>query len=235
LRINEIFHTIQGEGLTMGLPTVFVRTSGCNLRCTWCDTTYSFYEGDDTPLPEILDTVAKFGTKRVCLTGGEPLLQKDAPDLVQTLLGRSYQVTVETSGSLSVASLAALQPRRQLVLSVDVKCPSSAMEEENDWANLALLQPHDQLKFVIADEADYQFARRILEERPCRAEAIFQACWQAGATNLRWLAERVLRDGLDVRVGTQLHKHVWGDGPDAAPAAPAGSSHQPRAKVGEKP
>lgn len=211
MRINEIFHTLQGEGLTTGLPTVFVRTGGCNLRCTWCDTTYSFYEGVDTPIGEILGTAAKFPTKRVCLTGGEPLLQKDAPDLVREFLARGYHVTVETSGSLSVRALDALPARERLVISLDVKCPGSGMAGENDWTNLPLLRPHDQLKFVVANEPDYGYAVATLQERPCQAQVLFQACWKDGQSNLRWLAERVLRDGLDVRVGTQLHKHIWGE------------------------
>jgi 7-carboxy-7-deazaguanine synthase len=211
VRINEIFYTIQGEGRAMGLPTVFVRTTGCNLRCTWCDTTYAFYDGADVPIAQVLAQVQQHPAKRVCLTGGEPLLQRDAVELVQRLLGQGYEVVIETSGSLSVLPYAALQPRAKLVLSLDVKCPGSAMQEQNDWANLKALEPHDQLKFVIADEADYQFARHVLRDHPARAEVIFQACWLDGANNLAWLAERVLRDGLDVRVGTQLHKHVWGE------------------------
>jgi 7-carboxy-7-deazaguanine synthase len=213
VRLNEMFYTIQGEGRAMGLPTVFVRTTGCNLRCAWCDTTYSFYEGEDTPLGTILAKARSFPAKRLCLTGGEPLLQKDAPDLLRALLAEGWECVVETGGSLSVAELAALEPRQRLVLSVDVKCPGSGMQEQNLWSNLPLLAPHDQLKFVIADERDYAYARSVLqaEAKGCQAEPIFQACWQDGQSNLRWLSERVLRDGLDVRVGTQLHKHVWGE------------------------
>lgn len=211
MRINEIFYTIQGEGRAMGLPTVFVRTTGCNLRCTWCDTTYSFYDGADLSLDQVLAKVGEHPAKRVCLTGGEPLLQRDAVEFVRTLLGRGYEVIVETSGSLAVAPYAGLQPREKLVLSVDVKCPGSGMQAQNDWANLPLLAPQDQLKFVIADEADYAFAVKMLATNDCKAEVIFQACWQEQGNNLAWLAERVLRDGLDVRVGTQLHKHIWGD------------------------
>lgn len=213
VRINEVFHTIQGEGRTIGQPTVFVRTTGCNLRCTWCDTTYSFYEGDDTPVERVLETVAKFPARHVCLTGGEPLLQKDAPQFIQALLDQGYHVTLETSGSLSLAPVAALRSRERLIINLDVKCPQSGMAAENDWANLALLREHDALKFVIAGEEDYAFAKSVLAERPCRAEPWLQACWDAekGTSNLRWLAERVLRDGLQARVGTQLHKHIWGD------------------------
>lgn len=213
LRVNEVFYSVQGEGLSQGLPTVFVRTAGCNLRCTWCDTTYSFYEGEDTPLGEVLRVVEKFPSKRVCLTGGEPLLQKDAPELAQRLLEQGYHVTLETSGSLSLAAMAGLQPRRRLVINLDVKCPGSGMQEQNDWANLALLQPHDLVKFVVAGEEDYQYAKEVLRKYPVPCEAAFQACWDSerSGSNLRWLAERVLRDGLDVRVGTQLHKHIWGE------------------------
>jgi 7-carboxy-7-deazaguanine synthase len=211
VRINEVFYTIQGEGRSMGLPTVFVRTTGCNLRCAWCDTTYSFYDGADVPLDALLAQVRKFPSKRLCLTGGEPLLQKEGPAFVRALLLEGWHVTLETSGSLSVAPYAALEPRDRLVLSVDIKCPGSGMHAHNDPSNLDLLQAHDQLKFVVADEADYQFAVRFVDANPCNAEVIFQACWLPEGSNLRWLAERVLGDGRDVRVGTQLHKHVWGE------------------------
>lgn len=213
MRINEVFYTLQGEGRTQGLPTVFVRTTGCNLRCSWCDTTYSFYEGEDTPLERVVEVVGKFPAKHVCLTGGEPLLQKDAPAFVQACIDKGYHVTLETSGSLTVAPIAALGPRERVTINLDVKCPGSGMEHENLWDNLALLREHDVLKFVVADEADYQFAKQVLAERPCKAEPLFQACWDSekGGSNLRWLAERVLRDGLGVRVGTQLHKHIWGE------------------------
>jgi 7-carboxy-7-deazaguanine synthase len=211
VRVNEIFYTIQGEGRAMGLPTVFLRTTGCHLRCTWCDTTYSFYEGQELALEDALDRVAKFPARRLCLTGGEPLLQRDAVAFVRALLDKGWHVTIETSGSLPLDELATLQPRGQLVLSVDVKPPGSGMEAENHWPNLALLEPHDQLKLVIANEEDYAYARRVLASHPTRAEVIFQACWSEGSSNLAWLADRVLRDGLDVRVGTQLHKHIWGE------------------------
>lgn len=211
MRVNEIFHTVQGEGAAIGLPTTFVRTTGCNLRCSWCDTTYSFYDGEDVPVARVLEKVEELGTKRVCLTGGEPLLQRDAAEFVQALLRKGYEVLVETSGSLSVKVFDALAPRERLVLSLDVKCPGSAMQAENDWSNLPLLKAHDQLKFVIADARDYDFAQETLAKHPSRAHVIFQACWQDGTSNLKWLAERVLRDGLDVRVGTQLHKHIWGE------------------------
>lgn len=213
LRVNEVFYTVQGEGRTTGLPTVFVRTTGCNLRCTWCDTTYSFYEGEDTPVARLVEVVRKFPARHVCLTGGEPLLQKDAPELVQALLDQGYHVTVETSGSLPIGPLARLRPRERVTINLDVKCPGSAMAAENDWANLALLEPHDVLKFVVAGEDDLAYAKRVLAEHPSRAEPLLQACWdgEQDTSNLRWLAERVLRDGLDVRVGTQLHKHIWGE------------------------
>jgi 7-carboxy-7-deazaguanine synthase len=213
VRVNEVFHTLQGEGRTIGQPTVFVRTTGCNLRCTWCDTTYSFYEGEDTPLPALLEQVGKFPTRHLCLTGGEPLLQKDAAPFVQALLERGYTVTLETSGSLPIAAMDALRPRERLIVNLDVKGPSSAMQHTNDWSNLPLLKEHDALKFVVAGEADFQYALQVLRDHPTRAEVWFQACWdtEQGTNNLRWLADRVLREGLQVRVGTQLHKHIWGE------------------------
>ncbi|MHB8604548.1 MAG: radical SAM protein [Thermoplasmatota archaeon] len=223
VQLTEIFHSVQGEGEHVGLPTVFVRLTGCSLRCSWCDTTYSFYGGEATDVDEVLSRVAKFPTKRVCLTGGEPLDQMEASvALVGALLAKGYEVVVETSGGVDVAPIAALEPRAKLLLSLDVKCPGSNMQLRNRWENLAHLAPHDQLKFVLADERDYEFAKRVIAERgpfPCRI--LMQPMWPSpnpvtetkiagGPMTLQMLAERVLADGIDVRVGTQLHKVIWG-------------------------
>ncbi|HUR69234.1 MAG TPA: radical SAM protein [Candidatus Thermoplasmatota archaeon] len=222
LRLTEIFHSVQGEGATVGLPTTFVRFTGCSLRCSWCDTTYSFYGGDDWTIDRVLERLAPVKTKRVCITGGEPLDQHDAClALMDRLLREGYFVVLETSGSLDVGAADKLQPREKLQLSMDVKCPSSNMQKRNLLANLAHMRPHDQLKFVVSDRRDYEFARDLLRSHDIRSEVLMQPMWASpdpvGETrivgdraDLATLAAWVLEDGLDVRVGTQLHKVIWG-------------------------
>jgi organic radical activating enzyme len=160
LRVTEIFHSIQGESTWAGMPCTFVRLTGCPLRCTWCDSAYAFYGGKELSVEEILEQVRGYPTKHVCFTGGEPLLQKDALDLVETCLADGYHVLIETSGSLDLSDYRELEPRERLCLSVDVKCPSSQMQDENKLDELALLSPHDQVKAVIGEEGahtqDYQ-------------------------------------------------------------------------------
>ncbi len=210
MRITEIFFSIQGEGRLAGVPTVFVRTTGCHLRCSWCDSAYAFHGGKELSLDEILDAVAEHPTRHVCFTGGEPLLQKEAVELVTRLLDTDHHVVVETSGSLDLSDYRALEPRDQLCLSVDVKCPSSEMTEHNKLDELEALSEHDQVKFVVADEADYAYAKQVLEERSIPCPVVIQPVWGENAT---WLAERLLADGLDARFSIQLHKLLWGDKP----------------------
>ena len=208
MRVNETFVSVQGEGRQVGLPTVFVRTQGCNLRCVWCDTTHSFYEGRETPLDDVLRVIAGYGVKRVCLTGGEPLLQKELPELARRLLADGYEVVLETSGSLDIDLYARLAPRERLCISMDLKCPGSRMEHANRYENVALLGPSDQLKFVIMDDGDYEYAKSMVAKFRVPCEVVFQA---EGGREARWLAEAVVKDRLDVRVGLQLHKVLWGD------------------------
>jgi len=222
LRLTEIFHSVQGEGSTVGLPTTFVRFTGCSLRCSWCDTTYSFQGGQDWSLGSVLDRLAPIPTKRVCVTGGEPLDQHDACiALMDALLQRGYFVVLETSGSIDVSDADKLEPREKLQISMDVKCPSSNMQKRNLWENVQLLRSHDQLKFVLSDARDYAYAKDALQEHPTRSEVLFQPMWSSpnpvGPTKLEGepatlknVAEWVLRDGLDVRIGTQMHKIIWG-------------------------
>lgn len=222
LRLTEIFHSIQGEGSTVGLPTTFIRLTGCSLRCSWCDTAYSFHGGEEWPLERVLERLRPIPTKRVCVTGGEPLDQHDAVvALVERLLGEGYEVVLETSGSIDINAVAKLAPREKLQISMDVKCPSSNMQKRNRLENLALLAPHDQLKFVVADRRDFEFARDTLRAREVRCEVLMQPMWtspdpvaptrfEGERADLKTLAGWVLADGLDVRVGTQLHKLIWG-------------------------
>jgi 7-carboxy-7-deazaguanine synthase len=207
MRIIEVFHSVQGEGPLTGVRTSFIRTARCNLRCSWCDTPYSFGPGHERSIPSLLREVARHRTRHVCLTGGEPLLQSESVDLVRALAGRELTTVIETGGSLDVRPYLGIP---HVVLSVDVKCPSSHMEARNRWQNLPRLRPTDVLKFVIADRTDYLYARRVPGAHPCRASVIFQPVW---GTDAGRLADWVLRDRLDVRVMLQEHKVLWGDVP----------------------
>jgi 7-carboxy-7-deazaguanine synthase len=222
LRLTEIFHSIQGEGSTVGLPTTFVRLTGCSLRCSWCDTTYSFTGGEDWTVDQVMERLAPIRTRRVCVTGGEPLDQhEECLALMDRLLREGYFVVLETSGSIDVGAADKLSPRDMLQISMDVKCPASNMQKRNRLENVPLLRPHDQLKFVLSDRRDYDFAREFLAKNPTGAQVLFQPMWpspnpvtetkiQGDQANLRNVAEWVIADGLDVRVGTQMHKVIWG-------------------------
>jgi len=207
VRIIEIFHSLQGEGPFTGVRTSFIRTARCNLRCSWCDTTYSFGPGVERSIPAILRTVQRHRTRHACLTGGEPLLQREAPDLLRALSERGLTTVVETGGSLDVAPVLGIP---SVILSVDVKCPSSRMDGHNRWANLERLRPADVVKFVIADRTDYLYARRVVRERPVPSTVVFQPVW---GTPPGRLADWVLADRLDARVLLQEHKVLWGDVP----------------------
>lgn len=206
MRITEIFHSIQGESSYAGRPCVFVRTTGCNLRCVWCDTAYSFHGGRDMTVDEIVAEIRRLGPdcRLVELTGGEPLLQKDVGDLADTLLAAGYTVLCETSGSVPVDRVPAA-----VVKIVDFKCPGSGEVEANDWANLDRLDPdRDELKFVIADRDDYEWAKLQVEERDL-ARFVVHFSPEFDGMNRRDLAEWILADGLPVRLQLQLHKFVW--------------------------
>jgi 7-carboxy-7-deazaguanine synthase len=210
MQVTEIFYSLQGEGLHAGLPTVFVRTTGCPLRCSWCDTAYSFYGGDELSVDEVVDHVDEHPTDRVCFTGGEPVAQPDAVDLVERLLDDGYHVVIETSGSLALGDYRELEPRDELVLSVDVKLPSSGMTDENRLEELPELAEHDQVKFVVGSDEDYAYAKDVMREHETPAHWVVQPVW---GNNETWLAERVLEDGLDVRFSVQMHKMLWGEKP----------------------
>jgi 7-carboxy-7-deazaguanine synthase len=207
MRVIEVFHSLQGEGPLTGVRTTFVRAARCNLRCSWCDTQYSFGPGRSRSVRSLLAEVARHKTRHVCLTGGEPLLQSESVELVERLADRGVTTVVETGGSLDVSPYLRV-PR--LVLSVDVKCPSSTMEGRNLWTNLPLLRSRDVLKFVIADRKDYLYARRVVRRYRGPATLVFQPVWGSDAGRL---GDWVLRDRLDVRVMLQEHKLLWGDTP----------------------
>jgi 7-carboxy-7-deazaguanine synthase len=205
MKINEIFYSIQGEGVLMGFPMVFIRTSGCNLRCKWCDTKYAYDEGEEMGLKEILEMVETFPTKHVCLTGGEPLTQNDIQKLITMLLNLNYDVSLETNGSKSIKDLPKYD---SLMINLDIKCPSSEMNDKMDFTNIQLLEPKDQLKFIIEDENDYEYAKDIISKYEPNCNIIVMPVY---GSNLKDLAEWVLKDGLNVRVLPQLHKLIWGE------------------------
>jgi 7-carboxy-7-deazaguanine synthase len=206
LRVNELFFSIQGESTHAGLPCAFVRLTGCNLRCRWCDTAYAFHEGREMSVEEVLDEVERFGCRLVEVTGGEPLLQPEVIPLMEGLLERGHEVLLETGGSLSIEAV----PRgvRRII---DVKCPASGEAERNDWRNLDRLREGDELKFVIADRVDYLWARREIERRRLvgRCPILFSPVH--GRLDAGRLSRWVLADRLQVRVQLQLHKILWPD------------------------
>jgi len=206
LRITEIFHSLQGESRPAGWPSAFVRLTGCPLRCTYCDTAYAFHGGQRVSIDEILAQVAPFQVRHVCVTGGEPLAQPACHDLLTALCEAGYQVSLETSGALDIAGV---DPRVVVVL--DLKTPASGEEGRNLWANLPRLKPTDQVKFVICDRADYEWARAALVEHalPDRCEVLFSPAWEQQPA--RELAEWILADRLPVRFQVQLHKYLWGN------------------------
>lgn len=204
LRITEIFFSIQGESTHIGRPCVFVRLTGCNLRCTWCDSEYTFTGGERMSLDDVVAQVKSYGCNLVEVTGGEPLAQRESFELIRRLCNEGFEVLIETSGSIDTAPV---DPRAKLIL--DVKCPASGEVEKNLWSNLDRLRPHDELKFVIADRADYEWARQVVAARDLgRWTVLFSPVW--GQLDLKDLAEWMLADRVPARLQTQLHKHVWG-------------------------
>ncbi len=206
LRVNEIFFSLQGEARTVGFPTVFVRLTGCPLRCGYCDTSYAFTEGDWMGLDDILTRVSEFHARYVTMTGGEPLAQPACRELLARLCDVGHDVSLETSGALDIAGI---DPRVSVVM--DLKTPSSGEEGKNRYENVALLRAHDQVKFVIGDRKDYDWSRTKIEahDLAVRCEILFSPVY--GQLEPRILAEWVLADRLPVRVQVQLHKLLWGE------------------------
>lgn len=204
LRISEIFFSLQGEASRVGLPTVFVRLTGCPLRCGYCDTAYAFQGGEWVGLAEIVSRVHGFPARHVTVTGGEPLAQKACLELLVRLCDEGLDVSLETSGALDISSVDARVARI-----VDVKTPGSGEVERNHWPNIDLLSPRDEIKFVLTSEADYLWARAVLQEQSiaARCPVLFSPAW--GQLQPEDLADWVLRDGLPVRMQLQLHKILW--------------------------
>lgn len=204
MKVNEIYRSIQGESSYAGLPCVFVRLTYCNLRCSYCDTEYAFYEGKDYTVEEVLREVESLDCPLVELTGGEPLLQEEVFPLMDELVGRGYTVLLETGGSLDVG-----QVNPGVVKILDLKCPGSGESQRNLYGNLAKLQSRDEVKFVIGDRADYLWARSALQEHQLtdRCSVLFSTVFEKLPPRL--LAEWLLEDNLQVRLQLQMHKYIW--------------------------
>jgi 7-carboxy-7-deazaguanine synthase len=206
LRITEIFASVQGESSRVGLPTVFVRLTGCPLRCTWCDTAYAFTGGSARTLDDILAEIARHGLRHVCVTGGEPLAQKGCLALMSALCDAGYDVSLETSGALDIAEVDARVARV-----MDLKAPGSGEVARNRYENIALLRPHDEVKIVLADAADYHWAREQIATHALDRRCGVLLSPVAGELDPAELAEWIVRDRLPVRFQLQLHKILWND------------------------
>jgi 7-carboxy-7-deazaguanine synthase len=204
MRVTEVFHSIQGESSYAGQPCVFVRLTGCPLRCTWCDTDYAFYGGHDCSIDDVLAKVRTYGCRLVEVTGGEPLAQPESLPLITRLCDAGYTVLLETSGAVDITPV---DPRTHIIL--DVKCPGSGMTDRMHWPNLSRLTAKDEAKFVLADRADYDWARGILAQHDVvgRCSVLFSPVF--GALDVRHLAEWILADRLPVRFQLQMHKYIW--------------------------
>ena len=208
LRITEIFYSLQGETSRVGLPTVFIRLTGCPLRCTYCDTAYAFTGGQSMSLADILRQVAEYAPRYVTVTGGEPLAQKNSLLLLKALCDAGYQVSLETSGALDISEVDA-----RVMRVVDIKTPASGEAARNRWENMALLTMHDEIKFVLCDEKDYHWAKQIIRQYHLDEKCPVLFSPAHGALDATQLAEWILRDQLPVRMQVQLHKLLWNNAP----------------------
>tara|TARA_B100000575_G_scaffold280087_1_gene269148 strand:- start:838 stop:1479 length:642 start_codon:yes stop_codon:yes gene_type:complete len=205
LKINEIFYSIQGESSYTGLPCVFIRLTYCNLRCSYCDSEYAFYEGKNMSFSDINTEIKKYPTKLAMITGGEPLLQKKSVDLMQLLIEDDYSVMLETSGSLSLENVP-----KEVIKIVDFKCPSSKMKHKNNWSILNDIDNKDEIKFVIGNEEDYNWSKSKIIKYNLneKCQILFSPIY--GSIDIKELCNWILNDGLNVRLQTQLHKLIWG-------------------------
>ena len=204
LEVTEIYKSVQGESTYMGLPCVFIRLTGCNLRCVWCDTTHAFHNGKNLSIKQIINQVKSYDVNLVEITGGEPLLQKEVFPLMESLLKNKFQVMLETSGSLPIKDVPT-----EVIKIIDLKCPGSGEENKNLWENLSHLSSADEIKFVIADKADYEWSKKVLQdyELDKKNQILFSPVFEK--LKLKALTEWILEDNLQVRLHTQLHKYIW--------------------------
>jgi 7-carboxy-7-deazaguanine synthase len=204
LRLTEIFYSIQGESTHAGRRCIFIRLAGCPLRCVWCDSEYTFTGGEKFSIEEILEKISAYDCRLVEVTGGEPLVQKESFDLIRVLCDRGYEVLIETSGAIDIAPV---DERATIIM--DLKCPGSGEESRNLWSNIDKLRPQDEVKFVIVDRGDYEWARDVVARYDLsRFTVLFSAAF--GQLEMKALAEWMLADAVPARMQTQLHKHIWG-------------------------
>ena len=204
IKVNEIFYSIQGEGTSAGLPCVFVRLTGCNLRCTYCDTEYAFYEGTDKSIEQIIEQVRTYNCNLVEITGGEPLQQIKSFDLMKELCENNFEVLLETGGSLSIKEV-----DKRVKIIMDLKCPSSGMKKKNLYSNIDFIKPTDEVKFVIETREDYDWAKNILENYKLdnKTQILFSPVF--GKVNYELIVKWILEDKLNVRFQLQMHKFIW--------------------------
>jgi len=205
MKINKIFYSIQGEGKWTGLPNTFIRTTGCNLRCLYCDTKYAYEKGSEKSIEDIINEVKKYNCKKICITGGEPLIQKEAIKLIDELVKNKYKICLETNGSIDITSLTS---KKNLMISLDIKCPSSKMHKKMILENIKKLKQDDQLKLIIKNKNDYEYAKKIINKYKPVCTVFFQPVWGTQPKNL---ADWVIKDDLDVKLGLQIHKIIWGN------------------------
>ena len=204
IKINEIYVSVQGESTHTGLPCIFIRLTGCNLRCSWCDTAYAFHEGKNMSIDEILQKVENFGIHLVEITGGEPLMQDNVYTLMRRLIEKGYKVMLETGGSISLERVP-----KDVIKIMDLKCPGSGEQEKNNLDNLKLLVPHDEVKFVILDKKDYEWSRDIIKRYKINETAHILISPVFDKLELKEIVKWILEDRLPVRLQTQLHKIIW--------------------------
>ena len=204
IKINEIYLSVQGESTHTGLPCIFIRLTGCNLRCSWCDTAYAFHEGKNMSIDEILQKVENFGIHLVEITGGEPLMQDNVYTLMKSLIEKGYKVMLETGGSISLERVP-----KDVIKIMDLKCPGSGEQEKNNLDNLKLLATHDEVKFVILDRKDYEWSRDIIKKYKINETAHILISPVFDKLELKEIVKWILEDRLPVRLQTQLHKIIW--------------------------
>ena len=204
LKVNEIYYSIQGESTHVGRPCIFIRLTYCNLRCTYCDTEYAFYEGKDIEIPEIMAKIKQWNCNLVEVTGGEPLFQDKCIYLLNELINQNYEVLLETGGSLSISDVPI-----EIVRIVDFKCPSSGMEKKNLWSIVNDLQPHDEVKFVIGDREDFDWAAKMLNKYSLNEKCTILFSPTFGKIDPSLIVEWILDEHLPVRMQLQMHKHIW--------------------------
>ena len=204
LKVNEIYYSVQGESTHVGRPCIFIRLTYCNLRCTYCDTEYAFYEGEDMEISEIMTRIKQWNSNLVEVTGGEPLFQNECIDLLKELLKQNYEVMLETGGSLSIVDVP-----KEIIKIVDFKCPSSGMAKKNLWSIVNDLQPHDEVKFVIGNREDFDWAATILNKYSLNEKCTILFSPTFGKIDSSLIVEWILDKNLPVRMQLQMHKHIW--------------------------